>query len=79
MPGAVQFPEHGNKEFLWDLRPGLAHPCNHTANLSYMAQRHGPVTNIGDGWLTRPGSLLDACLEKEGFLPTVSRQENWLK
>lgn len=73
MPGAVLFPEHGAEGCLSDLRAGLAHTCNPTANLSYMAQCHRPLTDIGDGWLTRLGSPLNACLGKEGFLPIVSR------
>lgn len=73
MPGAVLFPEHGAKGFLWDLRAGLAHACNRIANLRYVARCHEPLTGISDGCLTRPGSPLGACLEKEGFLPLVSR------
>lgn len=37
-----------------------------------MAQ-HRPLTHIGDVWLTKPGSPLSACLEKEGLLPMLSR------
>lgn len=79
MPSVVLLPEHGAEGFLWDLRAVLAHPCNCTSNLSYMAWGHGSFTGIGDDWLTRPSLPLDVCLKKEGFLPMVSRQENWPK
>lgn len=56
MPSVVLFTEHEDKGFLWDLRAELAHACNRTAEVSYAAQCHRPLTGIGDGWLTRPGS-----------------------